>query len=135
MVTRDMTSDSPERRVQAKTPHYITLYRLAFERFRSHALWNIRFFDEPTPGDALVVGRHLRIEGNWKPAGSPKRSNVPVMPLGMGRRQGLPFQRMKWDSDTKLNKAAYSYCNCTSPCGTVEEERSCGSRQLSIYAT
>lgn len=30
------------------------------------ALWNKRFLDDPTPGDALVIARALRIEGNLK---------------------------------------------------------------------
>lgn len=43
---------------------YVTLYREAFRRFEGHALWNIQFFEHPTPGDALVVARLLRVEGN-----------------------------------------------------------------------
>jgi hypothetical protein len=30
------------------------------------ALWNVRCFEEPTTGDALVIARALRIEGNLK---------------------------------------------------------------------
>jgi hypothetical protein len=41
-----------------------SLYRRAFAEYRSHALWNKRFLDEPTKDDALVVARALRIEGN-----------------------------------------------------------------------
>ncbi|MGB6687614.1 MAG: hypothetical protein WBE76_07205 [Terracidiphilus sp.] len=43
---------------------YISLYKLAFEKYRAHALWNMRSFNDPTPGDALAVARALRIEGD-----------------------------------------------------------------------
>ena len=43
---------------------YVTLYRLAFARYGVRALWNKRLLDEPTPADALVVARALRIEGD-----------------------------------------------------------------------
>ncbi len=43
---------------------YVSLYRLAFDRYAVRALWNKRLLDEPTPDDALVVARALRIEGN-----------------------------------------------------------------------
>ena len=42
----------------------VGLYRRAFQDYGTHALWNKRKLDEPTPGDALVVARALRIEGN-----------------------------------------------------------------------
>ena len=45
-------------------PDYTSLYRQAFERFGTRALWNKRVLDDPTPEDALVVARALRIEGN-----------------------------------------------------------------------
>lgn len=41
-----------------------TLYRRAFEEYGTHALWNKRSIEAPTPDDALVVARALRIEGN-----------------------------------------------------------------------
>ena len=41
-----------------------TLYRRAFAEYGTLALWNLRAFDAPTPEDALVVARALRIEGN-----------------------------------------------------------------------
>lgn len=41
-----------------------TLYRRAFEEYGTHALWNKRPIEAPTPDDALVVARALRIEGN-----------------------------------------------------------------------
>ena len=43
---------------------YVSLYKRAFAEYRVHALWNMRSFDEPTPGDALAVARALRIEGD-----------------------------------------------------------------------
>jgi len=43
---------------------YIVLYRLAFARYGVRALWNKRSLDEPTPADALVIARALRIEGD-----------------------------------------------------------------------
>lgn len=45
-------------------PDYANLYRQAFEQFGARALWNKRVLDDPTPEDALVVARALRIEGN-----------------------------------------------------------------------
>ena len=49
-----------------ETPEFVTLYRRAFAEFGAMALWNLRAFDSPTPEDALVVARALRIEGNLK---------------------------------------------------------------------
>ena len=43
---------------------FVKLYREAFERFGSHALWNKRWLECPQPEDALVIARALRIEGN-----------------------------------------------------------------------
>jgi hypothetical protein len=40
------------------------LYRRAFARYAARALWNKRCLDNPTPEDALVVARALRIEGD-----------------------------------------------------------------------
>jgi hypothetical protein len=42
----------------------VSLYRLAFAEYGTRALWNKRALDAPTPEDALVVARALRIEGN-----------------------------------------------------------------------
>ena len=42
----------------------ITLYRRAFKQYGIRALWNLRSFEAPTPEDALVVARALRVEGN-----------------------------------------------------------------------
>jgi len=49
-----------------EVPEYVALYRLAFEKYRAQALWNMRKFDEPTEGDALAVARALRVEGDMK---------------------------------------------------------------------
>jgi hypothetical protein len=43
---------------------FVVLYRLAFARYGTQALWNKRILEEPTPEDALVVARALRIEGD-----------------------------------------------------------------------
>jgi len=43
---------------------FVTLYRRAFTEYGTRALWNKRLLEEPTPDDALVVARALRIEGN-----------------------------------------------------------------------
>ena len=40
------------------------LYARAFEEFGARALWNMRRFEEPTPGDILAMTRQLRIEGD-----------------------------------------------------------------------
>ena len=40
------------------------LYRRAFAEYGTHALWNKRLLDAPTPEDALVVARALRVEGD-----------------------------------------------------------------------
>ena len=42
---------------------FVSLYHRAFQEF-GWALWNVRMFDLPEPGDALVVARRLRIYGN-----------------------------------------------------------------------
>jgi hypothetical protein len=47
-----------------KPPDYVILYRRAFAEYGTLALWNIRSLEAPTPEDALVVARALRIEGN-----------------------------------------------------------------------
>ncbi len=48
----------------ASNPTFEILYRLAFARYGTHALWNKRLLDKPTREDALVVARALRIEGD-----------------------------------------------------------------------
>lgn len=41
-----------------------SLYRRAFTGYGTEALWNKRRFEKPTPEDALVVARSLRIAGD-----------------------------------------------------------------------
>lgn len=41
-----------------------SLYRRAFGEYGTHALWNKRAMETPTPDDAMVIARALRIEGN-----------------------------------------------------------------------
>ena len=48
----------------AEVEDYVTLYRQAFKEFGVMALWNKRLLDDPTAGDALVIARALRNEGN-----------------------------------------------------------------------
>ncbi len=36
----------------------------AFAEYRTQALWNKRVLENPTPEDALVIARALRIEGD-----------------------------------------------------------------------
>ncbi len=43
---------------------FATLYRRAFAEYGAQALWNKRMLEEPTPDDALVIARALRIEGD-----------------------------------------------------------------------
>jgi hypothetical protein len=43
---------------------FATLYRRAFAQYGTQALWSKRMLEEPTPDDALVVARALRIEGD-----------------------------------------------------------------------
>ncbi len=50
--------------VHALPPAGLALYRDAFARYRTRALWNVRVLDDPTAEDALVVARQLRVEGD-----------------------------------------------------------------------
>jgi hypothetical protein len=43
---------------------FASLYRHAFAEYGTRALWNKRPLEKPTPEDALVVARALRIEGD-----------------------------------------------------------------------
>ena len=43
---------------------YVALYRRAFAEYGARALWSRRLIPEPTPEDALVIARALRVEGN-----------------------------------------------------------------------
>jgi hypothetical protein len=49
---------------QPVTEDFATLYRRAFADYGAQALWNKQFLEEPTPEDALVIARALRIEGD-----------------------------------------------------------------------
>ena len=49
---------------QVQTENLTALYRRAFRDYGTHALWNLREFQHPTPEDALAITRSLRIEGN-----------------------------------------------------------------------
>lgn len=59
MSTTDTTL-SPE----ATQAEIERLYQEAFDRFGAIALWNLRRLEHPTPEQALVITRQLRIEGN-----------------------------------------------------------------------
>jgi hypothetical protein len=48
----------------ANPPDFATLYRRAFAEYGALALWNMRSLAAPTPEDALVVARALRLEAN-----------------------------------------------------------------------
>ena len=43
---------------------FASLYRRAFAEYGTRALWNKRQLETPTPADALVVARALRVEGD-----------------------------------------------------------------------
>lgn len=51
---------------RSKTDDIVSLYRRAFAEYGTQALWNKRMFEQPTPEDALVVARALRVEGDRK---------------------------------------------------------------------
>ena len=49
---------------EANPDTFVSLYHRAFADYATQALWNKRMLDDPTPADALVVARALRIEGD-----------------------------------------------------------------------
>jgi hypothetical protein len=49
---------------QTQPDDFASLYRQAFAEYGTRALWNKCPLDKPTPEDALVVARALRIEGD-----------------------------------------------------------------------
>jgi hypothetical protein len=49
---------------QIQPEDFVSLYRRAFAKYATHALWNKRALEAPTPEDALVIARALRIEGD-----------------------------------------------------------------------
>jgi hypothetical protein len=48
---------------EADLPEFERLYRRAFAEFSAVALWNLRPLDRPTPREALLIARPLRVEG------------------------------------------------------------------------
>ena len=57
MKNARMTTAQSQQNIEA-------LYHRAFADYRVHALWNLRELDHPTPAEALVITRSLRIEGD-----------------------------------------------------------------------
>ncbi len=49
---------------QSEPEDFAGLYRRAFAEYGTQALWNKRLLEKPTPEDALVIARALRIEGD-----------------------------------------------------------------------
>jgi len=49
-----------------QTPDFEALYHRAFAEFGAIALWNVREIDHPSPEEALVITRSLRIEGDLR---------------------------------------------------------------------
>lgn len=47
-----------------KTEDYAVLYRRAFEKFGTRALWSSVPVSSPTPADALAITHSLRVEGD-----------------------------------------------------------------------
>jgi hypothetical protein len=45
---------------------YASLYRQAFERFGTSALWSSKPVPDPTPADALAITYSLRVEGDLR---------------------------------------------------------------------
>ena len=62
-LSRAKNGDMSEHETTGKQD-FAVLYRLAFAKYGTRALWNKRRVEEPTPEDALVVARALRIEGD-----------------------------------------------------------------------
>ena len=68
--------------IEATEPEdYLILYRRAFQEYGTRALWNKRLLEQPTPADALVVARALRVEGTVTPDSWRNRSSRPAVPL------------------------------------------------------
>jgi hypothetical protein len=61
MVKRDAMNDT------AAEPEDISnLYRLAFAKYGTQALWNMRPIEDPTPADALAITKALRTHGGME---------------------------------------------------------------------
>jgi hypothetical protein len=55
----------PDMSTAPEQPQYLaSLCRRALAEYGTRAPWNKRELEEPTPADALVVARALRMEGN-----------------------------------------------------------------------
>jgi hypothetical protein len=70
-----------------------SLYRRAFAEYGARALWNKRELEAPTPADALVVARALRVEGNRE-----------ARRLAEQNRAGLPCRYLRY-------KQTFSACS------------------------
>ncbi len=57
-------TEQKARTAAQREAHLRALYARAFDEFGARELWNMRRFEEPTPGDLLAMTRQLRIEGN-----------------------------------------------------------------------
>lgn len=68
---------------------FVSLYRSAFKDFGSRALWNVRELEDPRPEDALVIARHLRVEGNLAARRLAERIERYAMPLNRLQSQIL----------------------------------------------
>lgn len=54
-------NDTPQR-----VDDFTSLYRLAFARYGTQALWNMRPIEDPTPADALAITKALRTHGGME---------------------------------------------------------------------
>ena len=50
--------------IELRRREAIDLYRRAFESYGAQALWNLRQVDDPTLEQAVLVARHLRVNGD-----------------------------------------------------------------------
>jgi hypothetical protein len=60
-----------------------SLYRRAFAEYGARALWNKRELERPTPADALVVARALRVEGDREARRLAEQIERPAVPLSL----------------------------------------------------
>ena len=49
---------------ESTQPDFESLYHRAFADFKLRALWNVRELEHPTPEEALIITRSLRVEGD-----------------------------------------------------------------------
>ena len=61
----------PERMDESAAPleDFSTLYHRAFADYKLRALWNVRELEHPTPDEALLITRSLRVEGDLNARG------------------------------------------------------------------